>query len=111
VLSEYQQQLRARYLSAPLVGAPEPWRGIGGPPSYVLVGGLQDVGFGVHPDTGADHLMVVSIDGFGLIDAASGVKLARDREPAPEVSIPSAPRCAARRNRPSVTVTCSARRA
>jgi hypothetical protein len=45
VLAEYQQQLRAKHLSAPLVGPPEPWRAMARPWSYVPVGGLQGVGF------------------------------------------------------------------
>jgi hypothetical protein len=71
-----------------LVEPPEPWRRFGGPWSYIPVGGLQGVGFGVDPDTGADLLMVVSMDGFGLIEAMTGVKIARDRDPDPEVSTP-----------------------
>jgi len=35
--------------------------------------------------------MVVSMDGFGLIDATTGVKIARDREPDPEVATPEGP--------------------
>jgi hypothetical protein len=77
VLTEYQQQLRAKYLSAPLVGPSEPWRAMDGPWPYVPVGGLQGVGFGVHPETGDDLLMVVSIDGFGLLETATGTKIAR----------------------------------
>jgi hypothetical protein len=91
VLTEYQQQLRAKYLSAPLVGPPEPWRRVGGPRPYVPVGGLQGVGFGVHPETGGDLLMVVSLDGFGLLEAATGAKIARDRDPDPQVSAPDGP--------------------
>ncbi|MFI7609354.1 hypothetical protein ACIBTV_30170 [Micromonospora sp. NPDC049366] len=88
MLTEYQQQLRAKYLSAPLVGPPEPWRAMGGTCSYVPVGGLQGAGFGVHPETGDDLLLVVSMDGFGLLDAATGTKIARDRDPDPQVATP-----------------------
>ena len=55
------------------------------------MGGLQGVGFGVHPGTGADLLMAVSMAGFGLFDAATGARLARDRDPDAEVSTPEGP--------------------
>jgi len=90
VLSQYQQKLRAQYLSAPLVAPPAPWR-LAGPGPGVAVGGLQGVGFGVHPETGSDLLMVVSTDGFGLLDTDTGAKVARDREPGPRVPIPDGP--------------------
>jgi hypothetical protein len=91
VLTEYQQRLRERYLSAPLTGPPEPWRATGATGFYVPVGGLQGVGFGVHPETGDDLLMVVSMDGFGLLDATTGAKIARDRHPDPQVATPDGP--------------------
>ncbi|GAB3828116.1 hypothetical protein ACFPIJ_08505 [Dactylosporangium cerinum] len=87
MLTEYQEQLRARYRSAPLAAPPAPWL----PPRPVIVGGLQGVGFGVHPDTGEDLVMVVSMDGFGLLEASTGERIARDREPDPEVSTPCGP--------------------
>jgi hypothetical protein len=88
VLTEYQLQLRAKYLAAPRVDAPKPWEPVEGSGSYIAVG-LQGVGFGVHPDSGADLLMVVSMDGFGLINAETGAKVAREREPDPEDSTPT----------------------
>jgi hypothetical protein len=91
VLTAYQEQLRIKYLAAPLVEPPAPWRRIPEHWGYVPVGGLQGVGFGVEPDIGADLLMVVSKDGFGLIDATTGAKIARDREPNPEVATPEGP--------------------
>jgi hypothetical protein len=50
---------------------------------------LQGIGFGVHPETGADLLMVVSMAGFGLIDTQTGTKMTRDRDP--EVATPTGP--------------------
>jgi hypothetical protein len=88
VLTEYQLRLREKYLAAPLADAPPPWQAVGGP-GYVPVGGLQGVGFGVHPITGVDLLMVVSMGGFGLLDAETGTRTARDREPDPEGSTPA----------------------
>jgi hypothetical protein len=91
VLTEYQRQLREKYLAAPQVDPPEPWQVMEGPWPYIPVGGLQGVGFGVHPDTGDDLLMVVSMDGFGLIDTRTGATIARDRQPDPEVATPEGP--------------------
>jgi hypothetical protein len=91
VLTDYQLRLREKYLAAPRADAPEPWTAVGGPASCIAVGGLQGVGFGAHPDTGVDLLMVVSMDGFGMLDTETGVKIARDREPDPDVSTPSGP--------------------
>ncbi len=64
---------------------------MGGPWPYVPVGGLLGVGFGVHPETGGDLLMVVSSDGFGLLEASTGRKIARERDPDPQVSTPDGP--------------------
>ncbi|MCX5374400.1 hypothetical protein OG613_09270 [Streptomyces sp. NBC_00015] len=83
-LSAYQQAIRRRLLAAPVIPAPEPWRRV----AYTPVGGLLGVGFVSHPGTGHDLVMVVSHDGHGLIDAVSGEKIARDRDPAPEGSTP-----------------------
>lgn len=91
MLTEYQQRLREKYLSAPLTGPPEPWRATGVTESSVYVGGLQGVGFGVHPGTGDDLLMIVSTDGLGLLDATTGAKIARDRDPDPQVATPDGP--------------------
>ncbi|WP_218824524.1 hypothetical protein [Asanoa hainanensis] len=59
--------------------------------SCVPFGGLLGVGFGEHPETGEDLLMVVSGDGFGLLEVATGTKIARDRDPDSEVSTPDGP--------------------
>ncbi|OKI79498.1 hypothetical protein [Micromonospora sp. CB01531] len=91
MLSDYQQQLRAKFLATPVVAPPEPWRYVDQTRRCIPVGGLQGVGFGVHPQTGVDLLMVVSIDGFGLIDAPTGAKIARDRHPDPDDASPSGP--------------------
>lgn len=91
MLSDYEQQLRAKFLAAPVVAPPVPWRPLDQTRSRVPVGGLQGVGFGAHPQTGVDLLMVVSMDGFGLIDATTGAKIARDRHPDPDDASPSGP--------------------
>jgi hypothetical protein len=62
-----------------------------GPQSSVLVGGLIGIGFGTHPVTGLDLLMVVSHDGFGLLESTTGVKIARDRDLHPQVATPQGP--------------------
>ncbi len=88
MITEYQQQLRARYLAAPVMAAPEPWRAV--LDSRTPIGGLQGIGFGIHPDTGQDLVMVTSLDGHGLFDTVTGEKVARDRDPDPETSTPDA---------------------
>ncbi|MEV4466108.1 hypothetical protein AB0J51_21100 [Micromonospora echinofusca] len=88
MISEYQQQLRERFLAAPVMPAPAPWRPLPGPYSYISVGGLFGVGFASHPVSGDDLLMVVSSQGRGLLDASSGAKIARDRDPDRELCEP-----------------------
>jgi len=87
VLSDYQQQLRERFLSAPVMPAPDPWRLVA--EQRILTGGLVGVGFASDPKTERDLLMVVSHDGHGLFDAASGTKIARDRDP--DTATPAGP--------------------
>ncbi len=91
MLTQYQQQLRARHLSAPITTPPEPWGRQGRPGQVLAVGGLFGVGFGVHPETGTDLLMAASWSGFGLIEAATGTKIARDYEDAPDLVTPAGP--------------------
>lgn len=86
MLSDYQQQLRGRFLAAPVAPAPPPWRPV--LDSRMPVGGLQGIGFAVHPENGHDLVMVVSTDGHGLFDAATGEKIARDRDPDPDTATP-----------------------
>ncbi|WP_394365642.1 hypothetical protein [Streptomyces sasae] len=81
-LSPYQQAMRQRLLAAPVVQAPDPWRRI----AYTPVGGLLGIGFAPHPGSGQDLVMVLSHDGHGLFDAATGEKIARDRDADPEDS-------------------------
>ncbi|WP_369383231.1 hypothetical protein [Streptomyces sp. cg36] len=88
MITEYQQQLRERYLAAPVMTAPTPWQP--GLDHRIPIGGLLGIGFAVHPDTGHDLVMVVSSDGHGLFDAACGEKIARDRDPDPATSTPDA---------------------
>jgi hypothetical protein len=89
MISEYQQGLRDRFLSARVIDPPDLWRSVFAPWSPVPVGGLLGVGFGVDPSSGNDLLMVVSTQGHGVFDASTGVKVARDREP--EVEEPTGP--------------------
>ncbi|MEU9991069.1 hypothetical protein AB0E10_30585 [Streptomyces sp. NPDC048045] len=79
MISEYQQQLRDRFLSVPETAPPAPWEPVlkGRTP----IGGLQGIGFAVAPDTGHDLVMVVSSQGHGLFDAVTGERMARDRDP------------------------------
>jgi hypothetical protein len=87
-LTSYQRDLRDRMLSAPVLPAPAPWRPVFAP--CLPVGGLLGIGFATRPDSGADLVMVVSTDGHGLLDAVTGEKIARDRDPDPESDTPDA---------------------
>ncbi|MFF7968511.1 hypothetical protein ACFZC3_24525 [Streptomyces sp. NPDC007903] len=84
--TEYRQALRNRYLAAPVMPAPPPWRPVG--EGLIPVGGLLGIGFAVHPETGHDLVMVVSSSGHGLFDAVTGERLARDYDPDPETDTP-----------------------
>ncbi|MFE5397504.1 hypothetical protein ACFQ9U_23475 [Streptomyces sp. NPDC056568] len=88
MITEYQQRLRERYLAAPVMPAPEPWRPV--LDRRTPIGGLLGIGFAVHPDDGHDLVMVVSSDGHGLFDAVTGERIARDRDPDPDTSTPDA---------------------
>ncbi|AQZ60221.1 unnamed protein product [[Actinomadura] parvosata subsp. kistnae] len=79
MITEYQQRLRRHFLAAPVVPAPDPWQQV--PAGGTAVGGLLGIGFAVHPESGRDLVMVVSSDGYGLFDAVTGEKIARDRDP------------------------------
>ncbi|MEU6378369.1 hypothetical protein [Streptomyces sp. NPDC046909] len=83
-LSPYQQALRERLLAVPVLPAPAPWRPVFAP--CAPVGGLLGIGFGSHPGTGHDLVMVVSHNGIGLFDAVTGERVARepDADPYPE---------------------------
>lgn len=86
MLSDYQQQLRDRFLAAPVLPAPPLWQQV--LDNRTPIGGLLGIGFAVHPGNGHDLVMVVSLDGHGLFDAVTGEKIARDREPDPDTSRP-----------------------
>ncbi|MEV4947297.1 hypothetical protein [Streptomyces sp. NPDC053755] len=88
MITEHQQRLRDRYLAAPVMPAPAPWRPV--LDRTTPIGGLLGIGFAVHPDTGHDLVMVVSHDGHGLFDAVTGRKIARDRDPDLATSTPDA---------------------
>ncbi|WP_037604549.1 hypothetical protein [Streptacidiphilus rugosus] len=84
MLTDYQRDLRDRLLAAPVTAPPAPWTPV--LDARTPIGGLLGIGFGVHPDNGHDLVMVVSSDGHGLFDAATGAKIARDRDPDPDSS-------------------------
>ncbi|MFJ4681679.1 hypothetical protein [Kitasatospora sp. NPDC088783] len=88
MISEYQQRLRERFLSAPVVAPPAPWRPVFN--RRIPIGGLLGVGFAPAPDDGRDLLMVASLHGHGLFDTTTGEKIARDRDPDPDDSTPDA---------------------
>ncbi|GAA2645901.1 MULTISPECIES: hypothetical protein [Streptomyces] len=88
MITEYQQRLRERYIAAPALPAPEPWRPV--PDRRTPIGGLLGIGFAVHPDRGHDLVMVVSSAGHGLFDAVTGERIARDRDPDFDTSTPDA---------------------
>ncbi|MGI5506220.1 hypothetical protein [Lentzea sp. CA-135723] len=58
-LTGYQLGLRARFLAAPVVAAPVPWRPADSP--VAAVGGLLGVGFGVDPGTGHETGRPISV--------------------------------------------------
>ncbi|MFI1252361.1 hypothetical protein ACH4U6_00950 [Streptomyces netropsis] len=87
MLSAYKQQLRDRYLSAPVIPAPDPWRPVSRP--MIPIGGLLGVGFALDPVSGNDLLMVVSSSGHGLFDASTGERLDRDHDPDDDGSTPT----------------------
>lgn len=72
------EDLRARFLAAPVSPPPAPWRPSQRP--VIRAGGLIGAGFATHPETGADLLLVASHNGLGLIDPVTGERLARDDE-------------------------------
>nr|BFE60513.1 hypothetical protein GCM10020063_050390 [Dactylosporangium thailandense] len=85
-LSDYQRGLRTRFLQAQVVPPPQPWTPAAS--HCTPVGGLQGVGFAVDPASHRDLLLVTSIDGHGLFDTVTGQKLARDRDPYPDLPCP-----------------------
>ncbi|WP_405108252.1 hypothetical protein OG559_25955 [Micromonospora sp. NBC_01405] len=91
MISEYQQQLRDRYLAALVMPAPEPWRSPLERSTCIPIGGLLGVGFATDPTNGHDLLMAVSHQGHGLFDAPTGEKIARDYDPDPDLHTPTGP--------------------
>jgi hypothetical protein len=88
--SDYQHQLRIRFLNAPVMPAPAPWRPLPGPYS-IAVGGLWGVGFAPHPVSGHDLLMVVSDAGRGVFAPSTGAKVARDGDSDLKLCMPTGP--------------------
>ncbi|WP_435281356.1 hypothetical protein [Streptomyces koelreuteriae] len=88
MISEYQQQLRDRFLSVSETSPPPPWHPV--LDRRLPIGGLLGIGFGTAPGADHDLVMVVSSDGHGLFDTVTGEKLARDRDPDPDDSTPDA---------------------
>ncbi|MGP4113654.1 hypothetical protein ACTWP5_22435 [Streptomyces sp. 4N509B] len=92
MFTEHQQQLRERFLAAPVTPAPAPWRPVFRPHPAIPIGGLFGVGFAPDPARTDDELlMVVSQEGLGVFHVATGVLLARDRDPDPGSTEPSGP--------------------
>lgn len=86
MLTPHQQELRDRFLSAPVIPAPKPWRLVRSRPT--LVGGLVGIGFAIDPVSGRDLVMVISHSGHGLFDSTNGDRIARDEDPDPDSSMP-----------------------
>ncbi|AUY48143.1 hypothetical protein [Streptomyces sp. CB01881] len=78
----FQQQLRDRFLAAPVVAPPPPWRPVGR--GLIPVGGLLGIGFATDPATGHDLVLTVSGTGHGLFDAVTGEKIEREYDPEEE---------------------------
>ncbi|MDT0321294.1 hypothetical protein [Streptomyces millisiae] len=91
MFTDHQLQLRERFLAAPVAPAPAPWRPVFRPGPAVRIGGLLGIGFAADPVTGRDLVMIVSQDGHGVLDGATGAVLARDRDPDPDVCDPTGP--------------------
>ncbi|GAA2092966.1 hypothetical protein GCM10009759_19060 [Kitasatospora saccharophila] len=88
MISDHQQRLRERFRSVPVLAPPAPWQPV--VDRRTPIGGLLGIGFASAPDDGRDLVMVVSAGGHGLFDAATGEKIARDRDPDPDGSTPDA---------------------
>ncbi len=73
-IPEHLRLLAGRIRTAPIEHPPAPWLPVG----HYAVGGLTDVGFGAD----SEHLLVVSWNGRGVFDCATGERVARDRTPA-----------------------------
>lgn len=68
--------------------APHPWQPV--LDNRTPIEGLQGIGFAVHPENGHGLVMVVSTDSYGLFDAVTSEKIARDRHPDPDTEFPGA---------------------
>ncbi|RBM16486.1 hypothetical protein [Streptomyces sp. PT12] len=91
MFTDYEVQLRERFLAAPVSPAPAPWRPVFHPRPTVPIGGLLGIGFAPDPAAGHDLVMVVSQGGHGVFDTTTGKLRARDRDPDPDVSDPVGP--------------------
>ncbi|WP_049578678.1 hypothetical protein [Streptomyces sp. SBT349] len=91
MFTEYEVQLRDRFLAAPLSPAPAPWRPAFHPRLATPIGGLLGIGFASDPGSGQDLVMVVSQGGHGVFDTTTGKLVARDRDPDPDISDPAGP--------------------
>lgn len=90
-ITEYQQDLRERFLDAPVTAPPAPWKRVGR--GLIPVGGLLGIGFAVDPVGGQDLVLVVSGTGHGLFDGVTGERIGRDYDPdeepdGPDLSCP-----------------------
>lgn len=77
----HDERLRTRFGTAAVNPPPPPWRRPAGAPRTLAVGGLLGVGFAAHPEHDSDLVLVASHQGRGVYDAATGERLARDRDP------------------------------
>ncbi|MGL5833021.1 MAG: hypothetical protein ACRC1Z_07280 [Waterburya sp.] len=69
---EHLKPLQKKLLSLNILETPDPWKLV----AIFTVGGLRSVGF----DRESDNLMIVSLQGRGVIDCLTGEKVARDYE-------------------------------
>jgi hypothetical protein len=67
---QYQRTLRRRWASTEGTGMPSPWK----QSTCAHVGGIHSVGL----DPAGDYLLVISHSGRGLIECATGIRVARD---------------------------------
>ncbi|MDT0447301.1 hypothetical protein [Streptomyces johnsoniae] len=91
MFTEYELQLRERFLAAPVTPAPPPWQAVFRPRTGLPIGGLLGIGFAAHPQESHDLIMVISQGGHGVFDTVTGALLARDRDPDADICDPTGP--------------------
>ncbi|MCF2527351.1 hypothetical protein [Yinghuangia soli] len=88
MVSDYQAELRERFLGAAVTPPPAPWRPAFGRIATAPIGGLVGVGIAPHPKDGRDLVFVTSHQGRGLFDPLVGDRIARDRDADAELVYP-----------------------